>query len=690
MVDSSEMEQNDIAQNSIAKYFQPIKKRKPTDDSPKVTKLSKTETIEENEKKELEDAGEGGLETLYSNSLVGFAHVLLSNISISPEMQVKVNNFRVMFSKSSMKKRYDPSKAVLVICPEQDGTHVDVRNVKDMKFFVVQKVHCLRAFQEFDQSGDFVKMTGHHKRNVLYYVLNTSSAEMIQYGNLHENFISDQFARKMNPQDLLHYFHCLTMKDSTVKSLKVVERMSKLCRIGVDESTALRKLCKWKSPGFAALIQVLVKFEKYETKDLKRLGHQQRLARGEKLSMSNVLLKSLAMCSEDYFLANYEEVLGGSISLKDLAENFKLVTDVGKVYKVLVLMAGEDSVETMKGKYPGKFEFDAMKPFVGAVFNGKVKNMKAVLLENYYISVVSATAEGVKNPVEFVSYQTVGEVFGDEMNKYDMIVFNIGIMNKEICKEIIQTVLGGDKVFHAALIVFPSEIDNFEVLSYLRSQQAATSLVKDFQLVPLLFQKVATANEPIGENVSYALLFGKLTILKAPLLVCYSDISQLVKVVESVCPPQLSVALISDPGVPLIKLHSADLDRKVTYLVVEADVSKFRKKLDSDKSPAVKVSSDEPEDPHVVKVSSDEPADSEDSRVVKESSDEPANSEDIATTSPIKSTSKTLDDSGFVETQQLPPSSAVKSFLSEMSEIEAGIYTTDSFKCDNLCCLKRQ
>ena len=150
MVDSSEMEQNDIAQNSIAKYFQPIKKRKPTDDSPKVTKLSKTETIEENEKKELEDAGEGGLETLYSYSLVGFAHVLLSNISISPEMQVKVNNFRVMFSKTSMKKRYDPSKAVLVICPEQDGTHVDVRNVKDMKFFVVQKVHCLRAFQEFD------------------------------------------------------------------------------------------------------------------------------------------------------------------------------------------------------------------------------------------------------------------------------------------------------------------------------------------------------------------------------------------------------------------------------------------------------------------------------------------------------------------------------------------------------------
>ena len=132
------------------------------------------------------------------------------------------------------------------------------------------------------------------------------------------------------------------------------------------------------------------------------------------------------------------------------------------------------------------------------------------------------------------------------------------------------------------------------------------------------------------------------------------------------------------------------MDRKVTYLGAEADVSKFRKKLDSDKSPAVKVSSDEPEDPHVVKVSSDEPADSEDSRVVKESSDEPADSEDIATTSPIKSNSKTLDDSGFVETQQLPPSSAVKSFLSEMSEIEAGIYTTDSFKCDNLCCLKRQ
>jgi hypothetical protein len=77
------------------------------------------------------------------------------------------------------------------------------------------------------------------------------------------------------------------------------------------------------------------------------------------------------------------------------------------------------------------------------------------------------------------------------------------------------------------------------------------SFVIGLKVVPLLFRKEALSScEEVGENIEYALMLGKFSILKASLLVCNGDLVQLVKVVESVCPPQSNVALVSDLGVP--------------------------------------------------------------------------------------------------------------------------------------------
>ena len=154
----------------------------------------------------------------------------------------------------------------------------DMEDVKSRKFYVVQKIHCLKAFKDLDKSADFEQLPGHQNREVLCYILNCSSPEMMQYGNSRANYISGQFARKINPQDFLHYFNCLSMQDCTVKPLKVIERMWKQFRIGPDECTAMRKLCQWSTSGFIALMEVIDKFEKYETLDVKKKGHQQRLA----------------------------------------------------------------------------------------------------------------------------------------------------------------------------------------------------------------------------------------------------------------------------------------------------------------------------------------------------------------------------------------------------------------------------
>ena len=136
----------------------------------------------------------------------------------------------------------------------------------------------------------------------------------------------------------------------------------------------------------------------------------------------------------------------------------------------------------------------------------------------------------------------------------------------EIVKCIISNLLGGDeKSFHAALLVFKSEEDYFEVLSYLRSQHAVTSLHKDFKIFPLLFRCEPQVGVDILINVKYALLFGNFTALKTPLVTHYDTIDDLKTVVERVCPPKATIGVICDECLDFVKVHSQDFDKKVTY-----------------------------------------------------------------------------------------------------------------------------
>ena len=118
-----------------------------------------------------------------------------------------------------------------------------------------------------------------------------------------------------------------------------------------------------------------------------------------------------------------------------------------------------------------------------------------------------------------------------------------------------------------------------------------------------------------------------MSVLKTTLLVYHEAIAQICQVIDRVCPPESNVALVSDIGVPSIKLHNNNLDKKVKYFGGQNDITRFIKKLDSDKT-AVD-SSDSPEDLSI---------------------GETSDSEEIASTSttPVKS-STNLDDSGFAE-----------------------------------------
>jgi len=225
-----------------------------------------------------------------------------------------------------------------------------------------------------DKTQEFQKLTGHESRMVLAYVIDTNSPAMVVFSNMRSNDITNQFGRKMCPQNFLHVFDTLVKKDKKVDNMKVIERMCKHSRTGPNEITSVLKLCKWSPDGFRCLIDALEVFEVYETRDVSRSGrYGTLLARGEKLSMTNTLFNQLGKCEEKYFLKHSEKVVSGEISLKNLIDENILIIEVRKVASVLSQITGYQSVEKLSRRYPGKFDFEALTAYVGAeVKDGKL------------------------------------------------------------------------------------------------------------------------------------------------------------------------------------------------------------------------------------------------------------------------------------------------------------------------------
>ena len=153
-------------------------------------------------------------------------------------------------------------------------------------------------------------------------------------------------------------------------SLKVVERMAKLSRVGPDESTSLRKLCQWSFAAFNRLMEVIKMFEVYETLDVKASRNSGRVTRCEKLTLTNFVFNKLAKCDEKYFESECEKVLLREISLKTLVENNQTFLDIEKVYSVLSQISGYKSKQKLLLEFPGKFDVCIIKRFIGAEIKG--------------------------------------------------------------------------------------------------------------------------------------------------------------------------------------------------------------------------------------------------------------------------------------------------------------------------------
>ena len=574
-------------------------KRKALDDKReeplKAPKLSKMAYVEVCEKKELEDVD--GLEKKYQNSFCGVGHIPLANIEIPSQLTSVVDSSaeRVEFIKTSIRKRYIPALGTLVVCPTGNELKMITDNngkkkidMKNQKFFVVQKVKFLKAMKDLDKSGEFRKLYGHRNGEVLCYILKSNSSELIQYGNMTENFVSGQFSRKTLPQDIFHHFNCLLQMDDSVKALKVVDRMSRLCCIGPEDICAMLKICKWSSSGFSKFIQVLRKYESYQTSDVSSTrGLQTRIAHGEKLNVSNLLLRLLGKCTEAYFVEHCSKVIDGQLSLRQLAENNAEALAVEKTYEVLSKIADYQSVDILRRLHPGKFEDENMMQYKGAVYNDRGKNLKAKELEKYYNFVVNGpVAKSFDTPVDFKIVTSVEEIFDDidTMLEIDMVLFNMEYLDTSSCDKILLSIFEGNKSFHVGLFMFSNESDYFSMIRDIRKKICDEDL-KDFKTWPLMFNRPVESEEREVENVQFGVIVGKFLVSEKPLMMQYSNVSKLPNIVESICPSGARVLSVSHSGMAVHQVHNLKQTWKVLYCGAQSDIDALKKQLVISKRP---------------------------------------------------------------------------------------------------------
>ena len=175
-------------------------KRKKSNNSPEglPAKLPRKDQVNVKESEELEDPN--GLEIQLQKSYIGVADIPITNISVHEDLVHSVVPEKVREIEREIRNRYDPSQAVLVVCPRSGSTPQDLNNVQNEYFLVVKKIKTFLALKELDAKGEFKNLTGHADRKVLCYVINPEKNALVHYGNNRGNQISSKFLTKNRPQ----------------------------------------------------------------------------------------------------------------------------------------------------------------------------------------------------------------------------------------------------------------------------------------------------------------------------------------------------------------------------------------------------------------------------------------------------------------------------------------------------------
>ena len=220
-------------------------------------KMTKTDVVKDNFRKECEDVD--GLEQKLISSYQGFRRICLDNLSVSEKLGLPVNDAvslsEVMFA------RFNPALCVLTVAGEDEGFS------EDNKYSVIDGVHRLKALKLLDSQGRFEKLPGIQDRKIECFVLTSTGDPAIDnYCNLRSNDQAREIQSKSGLHELIYVFSFLkkTYNDSN-QAREAMERMAKLREVSADDLTSLRRLTTWRQSTLEHLIEVLQKYERFQT-----------------------------------------------------------------------------------------------------------------------------------------------------------------------------------------------------------------------------------------------------------------------------------------------------------------------------------------------------------------------------------------------------------------------------------------
>ena len=609
-----------------------------------IVKRSKIEVTEDLQKIEIDDPN--GVEKALINSYVGRADIKLSNLSISPKLAVKTNQFKVQGIAKAMKERFDPAKLQLTVCPVEES--FNPANMADEKYFVVSGQHSFKALQKLQASGDLNSLVGLSGGKVSCYILNTKDVVVMNYSQIRSNDLGSKFVKKPEVQELLFYFESLKEHfASKSQAWEVIERYAKLLVIGASEMTALKKLCNWSTDSISSLLSVLIQYQTYETLDASRQGNQGRLMRGETLPISLRLFNKLGKVGELYFTTNIEKVVKKEISLKMLIEDYEKFVDYEKNVKILCDLAKCQNIDQLKDQYEGKFEQDAIEKFSGAEVEGNKRNLKGSLLEFYYESVISAeNNEPALAPVSWCLNGDLQTFVKDSLDTFDVTVFNLkngdpnGIV--EIAEKILEKQVG-----HTSIVLFPSETVQSQAYGKLKDLKENGG----FGAYQIFFDGDGNFSAEFCENLRFAIIFGKIKVFDPPLLSYNEDLAEnLKKVVSKVCPPSGKVAYFSEGNLPMIAVHDNQnlLSKSVSYFGSQKMIDKLKTTFEKEKFVELERESIEIS-PVFVENNNDDSEDKSQSKTVEVTSEKSLVTEENTETSKSKDVEVNSDESPVTE-----------------------------------------
>ena len=204
-------------------------------------------------------------------------------------------------------------------------------------------------------------------------------------------------------------------------------------------------------------------------------------------------------------------------------------------------------------------------------------------MRNYWEQVRNGLAETANvSYVKFNNWSDFGNNFSDLIDNNDLIICNWRKSESDLIRILLDRIMKTTKLTHSILFTF-SDVDKYmDTICYLKSNSNIP--LSRCSIVPLNFAvSKASVTNNIVENEVYGLLCGRYPQLDTPLKRLYHNTENMVDLVKSISLPHSNVAMLSDIGGSLYRIHSPDLVQRVRYYGTSETMTAFFKGLSREK-----------------------------------------------------------------------------------------------------------